>query len=146
MIALAFITFAASAQQQQTPAKQAPANEQQNRQYNPKDEWTKQYNAWKEQIDKYNAKVKEAGDKYPDFTKEVSSFNQMITGYNEKIARYDAATAEEKAKYNDMMKSDAQKIKDEQAKLKAMYEKNWPKAAEQKGQPAGKKDAQPEQK
>lgn len=134
MAALA-ISFAAVAQQP-APAtkKEEPKKEMAAKQVSPKDEWTKQYNEWKPKIDMYMNKVKENGDKYPEFTTEVKKLDQMASAYNQKIARYDAANDQEKAKYADMMKEDTKKVQEQASKVKGMYDKNWP-AAEKKEAP-----------
>jgi uncharacterized coiled-coil DUF342 family protein len=139
MVVAVALTFTAFAQQQQQPSTQkqpapAPAQQTPAKQTSPKDEWMKQYNAWKPQLDKYMQKAKENGDKNADFNKEAKSLNDMATTYRQKIDRYDNATADEKAKYADMMKADAKKITDQGAKVKAMYDKNWP-SAEKKEAP-----------
>ena len=141
MVAVA-VSFTAFAQQQQsntqkqaTPAKEQAAQQTPAKQVSPKDEWQRQYNMWKPKLDKYAQKVKENGDKNADFNKEAKSLNDMANTFRQKIDRYDNATADEKAKYADMMKADAKKISDQEAKVAAMYQKNWPQAAEKKEAP-----------
>ncbi len=138
MAALA-ITIAAVAQQPAPAAKkEEPKKEQSAKQMSPKEQWTAQYNEWKPKVDMYLDKVKENGDKYPEFTTEVKKLDQMSSAFNQKIARYDAANDQEKAKYADMMKEDAKKVQEQATKVKTMYDKNWP-AAEKKEAPKQQK-------
>lgn len=137
LIVAAAISFTAAAQQQtpQNPPAAAKTATGSRQESSPKVAWEKQYNVWKPSLDKYMKAAKENGDKYPDFKKEATSLDEMATTYKQKIERYDHATDQEKAKYADMMKTDAANINTQAAKVKAMYDKNWPQAAEKKEAP-----------
>jgi len=141
LIVAASISFTAAAQQQQANPQNPPAAAKQQtatgsrQESSPKVAWEKQYNVWKPSVDKYMKVAKENEDKYPDFNKEVKSLDDMTTTYKQKIERYDHATDQEKPKYADMMRTDAANINTQAAKVKAMYDKNWPQAAEKKEAP-----------
>lgn len=126
LIAALAITLTASAQQQAPASKKQEPQKVEASQASPKDAWVKQYNEWKPKVDHYMSKVKENGDKYPEFTKEVTTLSQMASAYNQKIARWDIAKPETRANYAEMMDADAKQINDQMAKVKGMYEKNWP--------------------
>lgn len=145
LVVAAAISFTAAAQQQQTNPQKPPAAAKEqaaktdSKQASPKEAWEKQYNQWKPALDKFKKQAKENGDKYPDFNKESNSLDQMASAYKQKIERYDHATDQAKAKYADMMKTDAQNINTQAAKVKTMYDKNWPQAAEKKEAPKQQK-------
>ena len=110
----------------QQPAKEQPAKEQPGKdvsQTSPKEEWLKQYDALKPKLDTYLAKVKEQGTNHPEFAQEVKKLDVVMTDFRNRIDKFDSATAEERANYESTMKQIYKRVQDQEAKVKAEWDK-----------------------
>jgi uncharacterized coiled-coil DUF342 family protein len=142
MIAMiAFISTNVFAQQP-AATKAAPAKAEQKpaqggvKELSAKDQWLKDYNEMKPKMDRYLAKAKSEGDKNPEFTTEVKKLDMAMTDFKSKIDKWDNATPEQRAKYEDMMKQEYARIQQQEAKVKEMYGKMNVGGTEQKAAPA----------
>ncbi|MEO5675729.1 MAG: hypothetical protein ABIQ74_13885 [Chitinophagales bacterium] len=118
-----FFSFSIYAQQQQQePQKPAqPSVKNDNGAATPKEVWKKNYQEIKPRLDSYLEKVKELGSKHPDFTEEVTKLDRLVKDFKIKIDKWDAATKEERERYNASMKQFFERIKGEENRIKEMW-------------------------
>ncbi|MCY7409529.1 MAG: hypothetical protein LH473_04595 [Chitinophagales bacterium] len=151
MIAVtAFISSNVFAQTPAAPPKAAPAkdaskteaqhtNTTGGKEMSKKDEWLKQYNEMKPKMDRYLADAKTNGDINPEFTNEVKKLDMAMTDYKSKIDKWDNATPEQKAKYEDMMKQQYSRIQQQVNVVKDMHAKLSTNTLDKKAAPAQQK-------
>ncbi len=151
MIAVtAFISSNVFAQTPAAPPKAAPAKDASKtetqhantiggKEMSKKDEWLKQYNELKPKMDRYLADTKRNNDKHPEFTNEVKKLDMAITDYKSKIDKWDNATPEQRANYEDMMKQVYSRIQQQEKVVKDMHAKLVTNTSDKKAAPAQQK-------
>src|SRR6185295_6447603 len=74
--------------QAQTPGQTNPAQSEE-RQGSPKDEFVKNLKDFQPKLDDLKMKAKDNEEKYPDFSKEVASLDNMVTSFKSKVDEFD---------------------------------------------------------
>lgn len=90
-----------------------------------KDDWLTAYNELKPKLNQFLGKVKEEGVKRPEFTEEVKKLDQMMTAFKQQLDKWETSQIEP-AKLQEILKQDYQKIKEQFAKVKNVWETQQP--------------------
>ena len=71
-------------------------------------------------------KAKDNEEKYPDFSKEVASLDNMVTSFKSKVDEFDATAADQQAKLVSTLRADWSSIQTQYQKATELWSKGHP--------------------